>query len=188
MGTTTAKFLCNIPRSALDPATPPKARPALYGHGLLGEADEIDAGNVKAMSNEHNFVFCATPWAGFSSDDVTHIVSVLGDLSGFNTVADRMQQGFLNMLLLGRAMIHPQGLSALPAFQKDGQSVLDTTRLFYDGNSQGGIMGGGLTAVAPDFDRAVLGVPGMNYSTLLQRSVDYDTYAAIITPSYPKEI
>jgi hypothetical protein len=188
MGTTTAKFFCNIPRSALDPASPPKARPSLYGHGLLGKADEIDAGNVKAMSNEHNFVFCATPWAGFSSDDVGHIISVLGDFSGFNTVADRMQQGFLNMLLLGRAMIHPQGLSAQPAFQKDGQSVIDTTRLFYDGNSQGGIMGGGLTAVAPDFDRAVLGVPGMNYSTLLQRSVDYDTYSAIITPSYPKAI
>jgi hypothetical protein len=188
MGTTTAKFVCNIPRSALDPATPPKARPALYGHGLLGKADEIDAGNVKAMSNEHNFVFCATPWAGFSSDDVPHIVSVLGDWSAFNTVADRMQQGFLNMLLLGRAMIHPKGLSALPAFQKGGQSVLDTTRLFYDGNSQGGIQGGGLTAVAPDYDRAVLGVPGMNYSMLLQRSVDYDTYAAIITPNYPKAI
>jgi hypothetical protein len=188
MGSTTAKFFCNIPRSALDPASPPKARPSLYGHGLLGEADEIDAGNVKAMSNEHNFVFCATPWAGFSNDDVTHIVSVLGDFSGFNTVADRMQQGFLNMLLLGRAMIHPQGLSALPAFQKNGQSVIDTTRLFYDGNSQGGIMGGGLTAVAPDYNRAALGVPGMNYSTLLQRSVDYDTYAAIIRPSYPKAI
>ena len=39
-------------------------------------------------------------------------------------------------------------------------------------------MGGALTAVAPDFNRAVLGVPGMNYSTLLQRSVDFDTYAA----------
>src|SRR5215207_1213750 len=188
MGTTTAKFFCNIPRSALDPASPPKARPSLYGHGLLGEADEIDAGNVKAMSNEHNFVFCATPWAGFSSDDVAHIITVLSDFSRWNTVADRTQQGFLNMLLLGRAMIHPQGLSALPAFQKDGQSVLDTTRLFFDGNSQGGIMGGALTAVAPDYDRAVLGVPGMNYSTLLQRSVDYDTYAAIITPNYPKAI
>ena len=66
--------------------------------------------------------------------------------------------------------------------------MLDTTRLFFDGNSQGGIMGGALTAVAPDFDRAALGVPGMNYSTLLQRSVDFDTYAAIIYPSYPTVI
>jgi hypothetical protein len=188
MGTMSARFYCNIPRSALDPASPPKARPSLYGHGLLGGPDEIDAGNVKAMSNEHNFVFCATAWAGFSEEDLPNILSVLGDFSGFNTMADRMQQGFLNMLFLGRAMIHPQGLSTNPAFQKGGQSVLDTTRLFFDGNSQGGIMGGGLTAVAPDFDRAVLGVPGMNYSTLLQRSVDFDTYAAVIYPSYTKPL
>ena len=65
--------------------------------------------------------------------------------------------------------------------------MIDTTRLFFDGNSQGGIMGGGLTAVAPDFDRAALGVPGMNYSTLLQRSVDFDTYATLIYPAYPDE-
>jgi hypothetical protein len=188
MGTVTAKFYCNIPRSALDPAVPPKARPSLYGHGLLGRGTEIDASNVKSMSNEHNFVFCATPWAGFSADDLPHIISVLSDFSGFNTIADRMQQGFLNMLFLGRAMIHPQGLSSNAAFQKGGQSVLDTTRLFFDGNSQGGIMGGALTAVAPDFDRAALGVPGMNYSTLLQRSVDFDTYAAIIYPNYTKAI
>ena len=38
-------------------------------------------------------------------------------------------------------------------------------------------MGGALTAVSPDIHRAVLGVPGMNYSTLLRRSVDFDLYA-----------
>jgi len=188
MGTMSAKFFCNIPRSALDPASAPKARVSLYGHGLLGEATEIDAGNVRSMSTEHNFVFCATAWAGFSEEDLPHIISVLSDFSGFNTMADRMQQGFLNMLFLGRAMIHPQGLSSNAAFQKGGQSVLDTTRLFFDGNSQGGIMGGGLTAVAPDFDRAALGVPAMNYSTLLQRSVDFDTYAAVIYPNYTRAL
>ena len=57
-------------------------------------------------------------------------------------------------------MIHPQGLAANAAFQKNGRSVIDTRRLFFDGNSQGGIMGGALTALAPDFNRAVLGVPG----------------------------
>ncbi len=188
IGVMSAAFVCNIPRSALDPATPPAARISLYGPGLLGRASEIDAGNVKSMSNEHNFVFCATSWAGFANEDVPHIVSVLSDFSGFNSVADRMQQGFLNMLFLGRAMLHPAGLGAQAAFQKNGQSVLDTTRLFFDGNSQGGIMGGGLTAVAPDFERAALGVPGMNYSTLLQRSVDFDVYAAIIYPNYPRVI
>ena len=187
-GTTTYRWFCNIPRSALDPAAPPKARPSLYGHGLLGNPTEFDAGNVKSMGNEHNFVFCATAWAGFAAEDLPNIVSVLSDLSRFNTVADRMQQGFLQQLLLGRALIHPQGLSSHPAFQKNGQSVIDTQRLYFDGNSQGGIMGGALTALAPDYDRAVLGVPGMNYSTLLQRSVDFDTYAPILYGGYPNEL
>jgi len=187
-GTTTFRWFCNIPRSALDPAAPPKARPALYGHGLLGNPAEFDTSNVKSMSNEHNFLFCATAWAGFAAEDVPHIVGVLNDLSRFNTVADRMQQGFLQQLFLGRALIHPQGFSSHPAFQKNGQSVIDTQRLFFDGNSQGGIMGGSLTALAPDFDRAVLGVPGMNYSTLLQRSVDFDAYAPLLYGGYPREL
>jgi hypothetical protein len=113
---------------------------------------------------------------------------VLNDLSRFNTIADRMQQGFLQQLFLGRALIHPQGFSSHPAFQKGGQSIIDTQRLFFDGNSQGGIMGGALTALAPDFERAVLGVPGMNYSTLLQRSVDFDAYAPLLYGGYPKEL
>jgi len=120
---------------------------------------------------------------------VPHIAgAVIPDFSKFDTVADRMQQGFLQQLLLGRALVHPQGFSSNPAFQKGGQSVIDTTRLFFDGNSQGGIMGGALTALAPDYDRAVLGVPGMNYSTLLPRSVDYDLYGSLINPAYPRAI
>jgi hypothetical protein len=186
-GTTTAAFTCRIPRSALDPAEPPAARPALYGHGLLDRASEVDADNVRSMANEHNFVFCATAWAGFSSDDIPNVISAIGEFSRFNTVADRMQQGFLNQLMLGRLMIHPRGLSSHLAFQKNGRSVIDTRRLFFDGNSQGGIMGGGLTAIAPDFERAVLGVPGMNFSTLLQRGANFDQYAQLIYPAYPDE-
>ena len=48
-------------------------------------------------------------------------------------------------------------------------------------------MGGALTAVSPDFTRASLGVPAMNYSVLLPRSVDFDEFAAILYPTYPDE-
>ena len=85
-------------------------------------------------------------------------------------------------------MIHPQGFSASPAFQVGAaHGVIDTRALFYDGNSQGGIMGGALTAVAPDFTRAVLGVPGMNYSTLLraQRRLRRRT-RTILVPDLPE--
>jgi hypothetical protein len=43
-------------------------------------------------------------------------------------------------------------------------------------------------AVAQDITRGVLGVPGMNYSLLLTRSVDFATYSLILYPSYPDEL
>jgi len=60
--------------------------------------------------------------------------------------------------------------------------------VFYDGNSQGGIFGGTIMAVAQDITRGVLGVPGMNYSLLLTRSSDFSTYATILYPAYPNEL
>ena len=70
-------------------------------------------------------------------------------MNNFPAAVDRMQQGVLNMLLLGRLMINPQGLATSDAFKVGGNSVLDTSNLYYDGNSQGGIIGGSLIAVAP---------------------------------------
>ncbi|SEG45813.1 hypothetical protein SAMN04489712_105325 [Thermomonospora echinospora] len=179
-------FQCTIPRAAF---TRP-ARPALYGHGLLGAESEVGAGNVRDMADEHGFLFCATKWAGMSRDDVPNVVTVLADLSRFSTVADRLQQGMLNMLWLGRAMIHDRGLAAHRAFRTpDGRPLIDTgAGLVFDGNSQGGIMGGALTAVSTDVRRAVLGVPAMNYSTLLNRSVDFDQYSVVLNAAYPDKL
>ncbi len=177
--TQTAKFECAIPRAAL---TSP-AHASLYGHGLLGDPDEIDGANVKAMSQEHDFAFCATAWSGMSSEDVPNAVKLLGNLSGFASLADRDQQGFLNQLYLGRLFIHPQGLTADPAFK----GLVDPSQLYFDGNSQGGIFGAALTAMAPDFTRAVLGVPGINYGVLLTRSSDWASFSAIFNPAYPRE-
>jgi hypothetical protein len=189
-GTYDAVFTCIVPRAAVaapgGAAVP--ARASVYGHGLLGSEREVGAGNVRRMANEHNFVFCATKWIGMSEEDIGNAVTILGDLSRFPTLADRLQQGVLNMLFLGRLMIHEDGLVTHAAFQANGQPVIDRSALFYDGNSQGGIMGGIATAVSIDWTRAVLGVPGMNYSILLQRSVDWETYRLIYDPSYPDEI
>jgi hypothetical protein len=49
-------------------------------------------------------------------------------------------------------------------------------------------MGGIATAVSTEWTRAVLGVPAMNYSILLQRSIDWDTYRLVYDPAYPDEV
>lgn len=186
----TAPFVCLIPRSATsaEGKTVP-GRPSIYGHGLLGSGEEAsNADNVRDMSNEHDIVTCATDWIGFSKNDIPNAIATLQDFSNFPTVADRVQQGILDTLFLGRLMINPQGFVTNAAFKgTDGQPVIDTKELFYDGNSQGGILGGAATAVSIDWKRAVLGVPGMNYSILLNRSTDFDTYKAVMDPAYPDE-
>ena len=177
-----APFQCNIPRAALSSPS----RISLYGHGLLGEHTQIDEDNIKDMSTEHDFTFCATDWAGMASEDVPNAIAVLKDISKFPSLADRLQQGIVNTLYLGRLLAHPQGFAASAAFQGDaGQKLLDTSSLYFDSNSQGAILGGLATAVAPDWRRAVLGVATMDYGALLPRSVDFDTYNAIFRPAYP---
>ncbi|MGH2808407.1 MAG: hypothetical protein ACRDKT_14155, partial [Actinomycetota bacterium] len=180
-----AKFICNIPESVL---TNGPARPSLYGHGLLGSADQVNDDKLYSLGNDHNLMFCGADWIGMAEEDTPNDAAILAELGRFPTLADRMQQGFLNFLYIGRTAIHPDGFSSDPAFQIDGASTIDTQRLYYDGGSQGGIAGGGLTAVAPDFTRAALGVPAMNYSTLLNRSVDFDIFEVIMDQAYPNEI
>ncbi len=186
-GTLEAPFACNISVATATGTEP--AHLVQYGHGLLGRHLEINAGNVRAFSNEHNVVFCATKWAGMSEDDIGNAAASLSEFSNFPTLADRLQQGVLNQIFLGRLMTREGGLADNPNFQRaDGTPLIDTAHLDYDGNSQGGIMGLMLTAVSPDIERSVLGVVGMNYSTLLSRSVDFETYEAIMEPSYPSDL
>lgn len=180
--TYSAAFECDVPRSA----TPDRpARPTLYGHGLFGSADEVEARNVERFANENDFIVCGVDWIGMAEEDIPNAIRLLQDLSKFPSLADRLQQGYLDFMFVGRALIHTQGFSSLPAFETGGRSLINRRHLYYYGNSQGGIAGGGLTAVAPDFTRSVLYVGAMNYSALLTRSVDWDEFAAIMYPSYP---
>jgi hypothetical protein len=109
----------------------------------------------------------------------------------FPAVTDHVQQGMLNFLYLARLMIHAQGFASNAAFQVNPGSgmrtFIDTTRAYYDGNSQGGIYGGTVLAVAPDIEAGVLGVPGINYSTLLRRSKDFTLYSVPLYTTYPSE-
>jgi hypothetical protein len=180
-----ARYICNIPRSAT-PSNP--ARPSLYGHGLFGDAGEVRATNVEQLGDENNVLVCAADWIGMAEEDLLNALSALQNLSGFPSLADRLQQGFLDFMFIGRDLVHPQGFAANPAFQRDGHPLIDTRRLFYYGNSQGGIAGGALTAVAPDFNRSVLYVGAMDYSLLVQRSVDFAPFGTVLDGSYPGEL
>ena len=144
----------------------------------------------KTIAVAHGFVLCATDEIGFASEDIPNTIGILNNLGRFPELTDRVQQGLLNELLLGRLMTRPTGFVTDDAFHVDANdinsaSTIDESNLYYQGISQGGILGGALTAVSPDFTRAYLGVPAMNYSVLLPRSIDFDEYELVLDPSYP---
>ncbi len=183
-----ANFTCQIPQVALD-AVAGATRPVVYGHGLLGGADESQNSQVAKIASTDNMAYCATDWIGMSQNDLGTAASVLGDLSLFPEIPDRTLQGILDTLFLGRLMIHHDGFAKDPAFQNShGASILDTKELYFDGNSQGAIIGGAATAVALDWHKAVLGVPGMDFALLLSRSVDFSQYFAILRNAYPDPV
>ncbi len=181
----TAQFACIIPSSAT-PGHP--ARISLYGHGLFGSRDEVTDKWVEALATGYNMAFCATDWWGLAAPDEIYDAGIVANLTNFPVIVDRLQQGVLNTLFLGRLMANPQGFASSPAFRLGGHAVISTSHLYYDGNSQGGIEGGLTTAVSPDFRRAVLGVTGIDYGNLLiQRSTDFAPFKAILEKSYPDQ-
>jgi hypothetical protein len=182
----TAAFECIVPASA-SAAHP--ARISLYGHGLFGSLSEVTRPWVEALATNHNMVFCGTDWWGLASpDEGFDGLTVVPNLSLFPIIVDRLQQGVLNALYLGRLMMNRQGFASSSAFQSGGQPIINSSSLFYYGNSQGGIEGGLTTAVAPDFRRAVIGVTGIDYgNVLIQRSTDFTPLKTILEGNYPDQ-
>jgi hypothetical protein len=187
-GTFHAEFRCLIPRASVGSngqAQP--GRGVVYGHGLLGGTNEIEGHG--SFINAYDIVLCATPWIGMSNADLGNVVTIISDLSTFGSLPDRLQQAHLNFQFLARLLKDPNGFGANPAFQvgTPAASAVVSGQVFYNGNSQGGIMGGPATAISKEWTRAVLGVPGMNFSTLIPRSIDFDPFLALLQGSYPDE-
>ena len=179
-----ASFECEIPRAATaaHPATP-----GLYGHGLFGSAVEVTQSSVPQFSYAYDYVFCATDWLGLSASTLPLAVSVTGNFNQFPELADNLMQSLLNAQVLGNLMLNPRGFASNTAFQDPDHRTLLRTRgsLVYYGNSEGGIMGGALTALSTDVRRSVLGVPGMDYAVLLPRSADFAPFQGLVDDAYP---
>lgn len=180
-GTLSSRYMCQIPARAT-PDTP--ARAGVYGHGLLDSRVAVTYDGVPDLSREHNYLFCAVDFYGFATGDLVNVASSLVDLSNFAVIPDASQQGIVNFAFLARLLRDPAGFASNAAFQQDGKPVFDPSAVFYDGNSQGGILGGVVMAASKDIQRGALGSLGMNYSTLLTRSTDFDEYALPLYASY----
>ncbi len=180
-GTLTTDFVCTMPSSANAERPAPVV---LYGHGLLGSRGE--ALGIGAVGADAGIGFCAIDWIGMSTSDIGSVIEALGELSAFRTQPDRMQQGHLAWLVLGRLLASEQGFVTDPAFQDaSGGGTIAHHRLSFLGASQGGILAGAPSALATDWEQVILAVPGLGYNLLLPRSIDFNEFAPLFGEHYP---
>jgi hypothetical protein len=175
-----ARFICLV-------GTEAESRPTVvYGHGLLGGAEETLS--LASISTLGGLNACGTDYIGMSRDDIPTVLDILGDLSGFAALADRLQQSQLAFVLLGRLVNDPDGFVSDPAFQVDGTPLLESDGAVFVGNSQGGILGGVASSVTNEWSRVVLGVPGLGYNVMLTRSSNWPRFEEVLNPAYPNAV
>lgn len=177
-----AAFDCIVP-SLANGAAP--ARISLYGHGFLSTRAEVESPWVQQLAVEHDIAFCATDWWGMAAPDLPFFIQSLRDVNQLPVTIDRMQQGILNALYLGRLMLSPHGLASSPAFHEGSRAMIDNSQLYFYGNSLGAMLGGVLTAVEPDLSRAVLDVGGSDFFNLIvPRGSSFSVFGKFVLRNY----
>ena len=173
-------FVAIVPACAYTAAA--KVGMVVYGHGLMGSADETGFGVQQATAAQLCRVFVGTDMRGMSTLDLPAVAGALNDASTAAEVFEKLEQGLANHITLVQAM---RTTFATQLFTNAGVSVVDPADVVYYGLSQGAIFGTAVMAYEPTMTRAVLGVGGANYSTLLERSADWPTYRNILNGGYP---
>jgi hypothetical protein len=188
-GTYEAPFTILIPRVAL-------VRPLpilLVGHGLFntGEIELGDASgsDIQDLANSEGYIVVATDWIGLSAHENplsqgsnNALAEMLSDFSHLPWVTDRLQQALVTTMVLVRTMTGRIATDpALAAF-------VDPSKVFYYGNSLGGIMGLSFMGYDPDVTLGALGVGGGFWSTLFQRSVNWKEALLVFPAQYPDSL
>ena len=157
------------------------------GHGLLGSMNEGRNGYLAELADKNKMVAFAVDFVGFADPDYDMVLaSITSDIGKFKAVVGRQHQGMLNSLLAMRMM--KGRFWKDPIMQDNGKSMIDPTKCYYRGDSQGGIMGTTYMALSTDVTRGLLGEPGMPYGLLLHRSKDFSPFFFALQLHYKDSI
>jgi hypothetical protein len=162
-----ANFAAIIPSCV---QTQPLPRPTIiFGHGLFGSAEEyLDDDFVAQLAEDHCLIIIAGDFIGLTSRQFALAPLAVNDLNKGPHITEKLAQSVVDFMALESITRGP--MAASPEFKFNNQSVIDPAKTFYVGGSLGGIMGNTFMAYDPNITRAVLAVPGGNWSLLLERS------------------
>ncbi len=176
-------FVCAIPHSVISQAGEQTETPVIImAHGLFLSKNVVL--DLSDYGNQHKAILCGMDWTGMSQpplggknregdthEDIGPTNLILQDISLFPRLPDRLQQAYLNNIFFTTLLSHAQGLQTNEYFQREGQPLFNRNNIYFEGVSQGSIVGGGFFAIDPNIERGVFLSGGMNFSLLLRRSM-----------------
>jgi hypothetical protein len=155
----------------------------VFGHGLFGSGEDfLNDSFLMKVANDNCVVGVATDWIGLSMNNVATAAYAVNDINKFPFVVDKLAQSVISTMALARIIRGP--MAADPLFQDAGVSVVDPNRIWYYGASLGGIMGNLYMAYEPDIVQGALGVPGGNWTLLMERSLAWPPLQIALQNAY----
>ncbi len=181
-----AKFAAVVPTCV---QTMPLPRPTIiFGHGLFGSSAEyLEDDFVIQLAQDHCLIVIAGDFIGLTSRQVALAALAVNDLNRGPQITEKLAQSVIDFIALESVARGP--MAAAPEFQFNGAPVIDPARTYYVGGSLGGIMGNTFMAYDPNITKAVLAVPGGNWSMLFERSTAWSlllgaAQGAYVDPEY----
>ncbi len=171
----------------------------LYGHGIFGSADEIEDGSTQPLVAAWGMPFIATDFVGITEVDAVRALLGVQDFNRFSEITDRVRQGLINFLALGR--FGREELPALLMYDEasgtPGEPVLNG-EMVYTGISMGGTVGGAYLALEPGVDVGLLVVGGGAWTHMFERSSNWvngvgdvnlgDTFIEAVTDPVQRQV
>lgn len=168
-GTTDVPFVIDIPNTVHDQADPGRA--LAFGHGFFGNTDETDGQAARTLLSTLHAVTFAIDWWGMSKDDLGNVVGLITNTpADIGTFVERVDQAMVNWMVTTRAIKTSFANAAELHRPSAGPLLYDPAHVYYFGASNGALLGGTMTALNPDVERAVLNVGGASWETIMPRS------------------
>lgn len=168
-GTATATGILRVTTPIFNEEAEPRAI-IQFGHGFFGNVGEMRDGFSPGFAHENDYLMAATPWWGFSSDDLSSVVGAIsGETERIYDIGDRTLQAFINQYIFTRVLQDYGSEKNLPVH-------------FY-GISLGNILGSSAVAVNPEITRAAFSVGGGSLSFIMSRSTSFRPLLLLIEPA-----
>jgi hypothetical protein len=161
----------------------------IFGHGSYNTAaNEMSTPYEREIINRLCMVQVGTDWIGRAAGDAAFFLfTVIYEASNIHIPTERLQQAHVNVLALAR-LLRGGSLSSMPELMLNGQPLIDSSRVYFYGISEGGIQGGTFLALTPDVSRGALNVPCGFWSMFFWRSSDFQPVLPLMQQTYADPI